>query len=102
MGGHGDECSLVSRRSFNDHLFSLALLYRAFCAVRKCVSNFSKVLFTASYAIFNHGVKVTGSVSRDMGCHFDNIDYCQQLYGKASMPPLQSERKAELFQPSSI
>src|SRR5215510_10205202 len=82
MGGHGDERPLVRRRGFNDHLFSLALLHRAFCALRKCTSNFSEVLFTPSYAIGNHSIKVTCSVSGDMGCQFNHIDYCQQLYGK--------------------
>src|SRR5215831_1095832 len=97
MGGHGDECALVSRRGFDNYLFSLALLYRAFCVVRKCASNFSKVLSTPSYAICNHGIKVTGSVSGGMGGHFDNIDYCQQLYGKLQRPRYKASVRQNFF-----
>src|SRR5262245_24337429 len=97
MGGHGDKRPFVRRRGFDNYLFSLALLHGAFCAVRKCVSNFSKVLFTPSYAICNHGVEVTGSVSGDMGCHFDNIDYCQQLYGKLQRPRYKASVRQNFF-----
>src|SRR5215831_17864433 len=97
MGGHGDERPFVRRRGFDDHLFRLALLHRAFYAVRKCRSNFSKVLFTPSYAICNHGVKVTGSVSGDMGCQFDNIDYSQQLYGKLQCPRYKASVRQNFF-----
>ena len=41
---------------------------------------------TVPHAIFNHGIEVTGSVSGDMGCHFDNINDCQELYGKLQTP----------------
>src|SRR5215467_6329321 len=97
MGGHGDERSFVRRRGFDNYLFSLALLYRAFCVVRKCASNFSKVLSTPSYAICNHGIKVTGSVSGGMSGHFDNIDYCQQLYGKLQRPRYKASVRQNFF-----
>jgi hypothetical protein len=87
MRGHGDKRSLVLCCGFDDHLFGLALLYRAFCiGAGKCTGNPSQVLFTVPHTIFNHGIEVTGSVSGDMGCHFDNINGCQKLYGKLQTP----------------
>jgi hypothetical protein len=83
MGGHGDKRSFVRRCSFDDHLFGLALLQRAFCiGAGECTGNPFQVLSTVPHAIFNHCIEVTGSVSGDMGCHFDNINDRQELYRK--------------------
>ena len=51
-------------------------------------------MFTVPYAIFNHRIEVTGSVSEDMGCHFDDVNDCQKLHRKLQL----SREKASVGQ----